>query len=78
MVVTNLAKFHAANFALIEDMGREEFRKKFALQIKESFDFSETAPMAPMFDNGVVTCMKILTVRSNSLLLSYPMRMLEY
>jgi len=62
LVVTNLAKFHAANFALIEEMGREEFRMKFALQITEGFDFSETSMMGPMFDNGISTCMKILEV----------------
>ena len=48
MVVTNLTKFHAANFALIQDMGQEEFMKRFELSITESFDFNEKSAMAPM------------------------------
>jgi hypothetical protein len=62
VVLTNLAKFHAATYAIVEKTGREEFRRKWEVTISEAFDTTKNPMMEQMFDNGVTTCINILKV----------------
>src|ERR1051325_11423564 len=64
-VLSNLAKFHAASYAFIEEEvgGRDKFRENWELVCVEAF-LIENPMMAQMFDNGVNTCLNILKVKN--------------
>jgi len=47
---------------MIQEDGIDEFKKKWALNIIESFDNENNPVMDAMFDNGLNTCMNIVKV----------------
>lgn len=62
-VLSNLAKFHAANFAFIQqEGGNKKFREDWGLVCADAFLVENNPMMAAMFDSGTSTCMNVLKV----------------
>jgi len=61
-VLTNLARFHAATYAFIEEEcgGSDKFKEDWELVAAEVFIGDHNPMMEPFFDNGTTSCINIL------------------
>lgn len=68
LVLTNLAKFHAASFAYIQkEFGsREKFLEEWETVCVEAFLTAKIPMMDEIFENGIKTCLSILNVGEKS------------
>jgi len=62
IVLGNLAKFHAVTYALIMNMGKAQFMKKWDLNIFEGYASENNPFVDTMFSHAVRICISILKV----------------